>query len=48
MKEILNIHKGITNTTRDRLHSALLTLQFLNANEQKTTAAERPLLACVY
>ena len=41
LKEMLNKQKGITKTPRDRLHSALLTLNFLNASEQNTTAAER-------
>ena len=29
------------NTHRNRLHNAFLTLNFLNANEKGTTAAER-------
>ena len=41
LKETLNKHKGVTKPHRDRLHSALLTLNFKNANEQNTTAAER-------
>ena len=38
---MLNKQKGTTKTPRDRLHNALLTLNFLNANEEGTTAAER-------
>lgn len=38
---MLNRQKGATKTPRDRLHSALLTLNFLNADEQNSTAAER-------
>lgn len=41
LKEMLNRQKGATKTPRDRLHSALLTLNFLNADEQNSTAAER-------
>ena len=41
LKEILNRQKGSTRTPKDRLHSAFLTLNFLNANEQNTTASER-------
>ena len=41
LKEMLNRQKGSTRTPKDRLHSALLTLNFKNANEQNTTAAER-------
>ena len=38
---MLNKQKGLINTPRNRLHNALLTLNFLNANEKGTTAAER-------
>ena len=38
---MLNKQKGTTKTPRDKLHNALLTLNFLNANEEGTTAAER-------
>lgn len=41
LKEMLNRQKGSTKPHKDRLHSALFTLKFLNANEQNTTAAER-------
>ena len=41
LKQMLNKQKGTTKTPRDRLHNALLTLNFLNANEEGTTAAER-------
>lgn len=33
--------KGRIKTPRDRLNSALLTLNFLNVNEKGTTAVER-------
>ena len=38
---MLNKQKGTKDTPRNRLHNALLTLNFLNANEKGTTAAER-------
>ena len=38
---MLNKQKGVENTPRNRLHNALLTLNFLKANEKGTTAAER-------
>ena len=38
---MLNKQKVMINTSRNRLHNALLTLNFLNANEKGTTAAER-------
>jgi hypothetical protein len=38
---MLNRQKGSTKTLKVRLHSASLTLNFLNVNEQNTTAAER-------
>ena len=41
IKDMLNKQKGTENTPRNRLHNALLTLNFLNANEKGTTAAER-------
>ena len=41
LNEMLNRQKGSTRTPKYRLHSALLTLNFLNANEQNTTAVER-------
>ncbi|KAL6084245.1 hypothetical protein STEG23_037991, partial [Scotinomys teguina] len=41
LKDMLNKQKGVTKTPRNRLHNALLTLNFLNANEKRTTAAER-------
>jgi hypothetical protein len=41
LNKILNRQKGATKIPKDRLHSALLTLNFLNASEQNTTAAER-------
>ncbi|KAL6030444.1 hypothetical protein STEG23_025180 [Scotinomys teguina] len=41
LKNMLNKQKGVTKTPRNRLHNALLTLNFLNANEKGTTAAER-------
>ena len=41
LKDILNKQKGIIKTLINRLHNALLTLNFLNANEKGTTAAER-------
>ena len=40
LKEMLNKQKGIIKTPRDRLHNALLTLNFLNATEKETTDAE--------
>ena len=41
IKDMLNKQKGMKDTPRNRLHNALLTLNFLNANEKGTTAAER-------
>ena len=41
LMESLNRQKGSTRTPNDRLHSALLTLKFLNAHEQNTITAER-------
>ncbi|KAL6065033.1 hypothetical protein STEG23_028902 [Scotinomys teguina] len=41
LKDMLDKQKGVTKTPRNRLHNALLTLNFLNANEKGTTAAER-------
>ena len=41
LKDMLNKQKGMKNTPRNRLHNALLTLDFLNVNEKGTTAAER-------
>lgn len=41
LKEMLNRQQGSTRTPKDRLHSALLTLNFKNANEQNITAAEK-------
>lgn len=41
LKEMLNRQQGSTRTPKDRLHSALFTLKFVNADEQNTTAAER-------
>ena len=38
---MLNKQKGMINTPRNRLHNALLTLNFLNANEKGTTAVEK-------
>lgn len=38
---MLNKPKGEINTPTDRLHNAVLTLKFLNANEKGMTAAER-------
>jgi hypothetical protein len=38
---MLNKPEGITRTPRDGLHSASLTLKFLNVNEKVTTAVER-------
>ena len=40
-KDMLNKQKGMQSIPRNRLHNALLTLNFLNANEKGTTAAER-------
>ena len=46
VKEMLNRQKGQQQQhPRDRLHSALLTLKILNANRQKTMAAERHWIA---
>ena len=41
MKDMLNKQKGMENIPRNRLPNALLILNFLNANEKRTTAAER-------
>ncbi|KAL6070467.1 hypothetical protein STEG23_006054, partial [Scotinomys teguina] len=41
LKDMLNKQQQVTMTPRNRLHSALLTLNFLNADEKGTTAAER-------
>ena len=41
IKDMPNKQKGVENTPRNRLHNALLTLNFLNTNEKGTTAAER-------
>ena len=38
---MLNKQKGVENAPRNRLHNALLTLNFLDANEKGTIAAER-------
>ncbi|CAO2626045.1 Gag-Pro-Pol polyprotein [Lemmus lemmus] len=38
---MLNKQNGMENIPRNRLHSVVLTLDFLNANEKGTTAAER-------
>ena len=38
---MLKKQKGVRNAPRNRLHNVLLTLNFLNANEKGTTAAER-------
>jgi hypothetical protein len=38
---MLNRQKRSTGIPKDRLHSTLLILKFLNANEQNTTASER-------
>ena len=38
---MLNKQTGVENTPRNKLHNALLTLNFLNANEKGTIAAER-------
>ena len=38
---MLNKQKGMENTPRNSLHKALLTLNFLNANEKRTMATER-------
>ena len=40
-KEYVTQTKMDKKTSRNRLHNALLTLNFLNANEKRTTAAER-------
>ena len=39
--DMLNKQKATENTPRKRWHNALLTLNFLNANEKGTMAAER-------
>ena len=41
LHEMLNKQKGMITTPRNRLHNALLSLKFLNANEKGTTAVER-------
>ncbi|KAL6038953.1 hypothetical protein STEG23_010042 [Scotinomys teguina] len=41
LKDMLNKQQQVTMTPRNRLHSALLTLNFLNADEKGTTVAER-------
>ena len=41
IKDTLNKQNGVKNTSRNRLHNTLLTLNFLNTNEKGTTAAER-------
>ena len=38
---MLNEQKGMENSPRSRLHNALLTSNFLNANEKRKTVAER-------
>ena len=38
---MLNKQKEMENAPRNRLHNALLILNFLNANEKGKTAAER-------
>ena len=38
---MLNKQKGVGNTPRNRLHNALLTLNFLNTNEKGIMAAGR-------
>jgi hypothetical protein len=41
LKDILSKQKEVIKTFSDRLHSALLTLKCVNANERGTTAVER-------
>ncbi|CAO2640481.1 Gag-Pro-Pol polyprotein [Lemmus lemmus] len=41
IKDMLNKQNGVENAPRNRLHNALLTLNFLNANEKGTIVAER-------
>ncbi|EGV97888.1 HERV-K_7p22.1 provirus ancestral Pol protein [Cricetulus griseus] len=41
LKEVLHKQVGGTKTPKHRLHNALLTLNFLNANEKGQTAEER-------
>ena len=41
LKEMLYKQAGGTNTPKHRLHNALLTLNFPNANEKGQTAEER-------
>ena len=41
IRAMLYKQKGMENTPRNRLHSALLTLNFLNTSEKGTTATER-------
>ena len=43
LKDMPNKQKGVIKTPRNRLHNALLTLNFLNANEKGTTALEKQL-----
>ena len=38
---MLNKQKGMENTPQNRLHNALLSLNFLNANKKGTKTAER-------
>jgi hypothetical protein len=38
---MLSKQKGIQRPPRDGLHNALLTLDFMNASEQKPTAVKR-------
>ena len=40
-RDMLSKQKKMENTHRNRFHNALLTLNFLNANEKGTTASER-------
>ena len=41
IKDMLNKQKGVESTPRNRLHNALLILNFLNADEKGTPAIER-------
>ena len=41
LKEMLHRQAGKSKTPRHRLHNALLTLNFLNANDKGQTAVER-------
>lgn len=41
LKDMINTQKGVIKIPRNRLYNAVLTLDFLNANEKGTSVVER-------